>query len=118
MYGEHIHDELYDDQNTPPSLIGQSHMNDQSGTDSDDGMSSIDAIAAHHYRADTSSFSSREGSLDGASFSRGAQHFEENSSDIFDLERVPSYQTALRTPFRQHVSSDNVELPSYRTSAG
>ncbi|KAF7545457.1 hypothetical protein G7Z17_g9156 [Cylindrodendrum hubeiense] len=45
-----------------------------------------------------------------------AEHIDLDPSEFFELNKVPSYQTAVRTPARSRAPSGNVPLPDYQTA--
>ncbi|KAH7175794.1 hypothetical protein EDB81DRAFT_751251 [Dactylonectria macrodidyma] len=45
-----------------------------------------------------------------------AEHLDLDPNEFFELNKVPSYQTAVRTPARSRATSGNVPLPDYQTA--
>lgn len=45
-----------------------------------------------------------------------AEHVDLDPSEFYELNKVPSYQTAVRTPARSRAASGNVPLPDYQTA--
>lgn len=53
---------------------------------------------------------------DGDSSRNSAEHIDLDPAEFLELNKVPSYQTAVRTPARSRAQSGNMALPDYHTA--
>ncbi|KJZ73208.1 hypothetical protein HIM_07405 [Hirsutella minnesotensis 3608] len=58
----------------------------------------------------------RSNSQDDCSRRNSVEHYEPDEADLAELNRVPSYATAVRTPARSRTQTGGVPVPDYQTA--
>lgn len=108
-YGAHVLDQLYDTSEVFQGARAQSEPVTRAQT-----PDQADSMRAGSSQA--SAFTTQRSSLDNAAHN-AVENMEMDSREFHDLTRVPTYRTAVRTPFRSHAQFNDDTLPDYHTAA-
>ncbi|KAF4967836.1 hypothetical protein FZEAL_10478 [Fusarium zealandicum] len=114
-YGEHVLDQLYEENYEEQGIWRHS----ESGIPSSISTSpSIPPILDHAEQGRTPDLPVQLPNGTDSPLHSSPEASSPSSSDIIDLTRVPTYRTAVRTPFRSYAQPGNIALPSYERAAG
>ncbi|KAJ3535178.1 hypothetical protein NM208_g7244 [Fusarium decemcellulare] len=112
-YGEHVLDQLYED------IDSWQNRDTQSESDlpaSNASSSNGPGYAVLRSNQDTTELSQQCDATHTPSYnSSDASSLDEN--ELYELSKVPTYRTAVRTPLRPQLHPNNIRLPDYETAA-